>query len=433
MPSFLENLRLKNLFGLPEGGMVGENPYQYRTPPFVGESRGGMFGNTPPKNPFEGLFGDGMEMQSPAPVGGPPTMETPQGPMGPAGGGMNDIASRMKQIYSPETEATGRYNELIEGMPQRNKPGMLRKIASIAAGTLGGPEMFDMAMYGNYNNKMKDWKEQLDPAYKAATLERSSNVNERTLAMQTISAQLREDAQKAKEENDIRRAGIAQQRADVYEFKAKHPNLDIDFSGPEVIAIDPISGKRAPITDLDGKPVQTGNMSEADKLAFQRETTMKGITARGEESRTTQEEGHEQDMDEILARGEQARTTKSTPSGSVTGKDELPTQTRVRQFNAARELLNTRPELRQFIKLGNPGSNDFQITPPSEHRLWGHQGPTKEQYEEIQAAIYSGAMSRQAPKTEPIYKTQRNTRTGATRRVMSTDGGKTWKPAPAGK
>lgn len=427
MPSFLENLRLKNIFGIPEGGMVGDNPYQYRTPPFVPEG-GGMFGK--PKNPFAGIFGDGME-QSPvaAPMGSPMGGDMEVGPT--TGGGMNDIASRMRQIYSPETEATDRYNQLIDSMPQRNKPGMLRKIASIAAGTLAGPEAFDMSMYGNYNNQMKDWSAKLDPAYKAATLERSSNVNERTLAMQTISAQLREDAQRAKEANDIRRASIAQQRADVYEFKAKHPNLDIDFSGPEVIAIDPLTGKRAPITDLDGKPVQTGNMSEADKLAFQRETTMKGIAARGSEARTTQEEGHEQDMDEILARGEQARTTKSTPSGSGTGKDELPTQTRVRQFNAARELANSRPDLKPFIKIGTPGSNDFAVTPPGEN-FFGPTGPTKEQFEEINQAIYGGALSRSSGaggggKQQPIRKTQRNRNTGETRTLESTDGGKTWK------
>lgn len=446
MPNFLENLRLKNIFGLPEGGMVGDNPYQYRTPPFVTE--GGGFG-MPKRNPFEGLFGDGMEMQSPnmAPAASPMMGEQTPSPMGPVGGAMGDIASRMKEIYTPETGATDRFNRMIEERPERNNPGMLRRIASIAAGILAGPEAFDMSMYGNYNNKMRDWKEGLDPAYKAATLERQSNVNERTLAMQTISAQLREDAQKAKEMNDTRRADISQQRADVYEFKAKNPNLRIDFSGPEVIAIDPQTGQRAPITDLDGKPIQTGNMSEADKLAFQRETTMSGIAARGDEARTTQKEGHEQDMDEILARGKEARTTKSTPSGSATGKDELPTQTRVRQFNAARELYNSNPELRPFIRLGNPGSNDFQITPPSEHRLWGKQGPSDEQYKQINAAIYEGALTRQAtppPKdttTPPrgrgagpagqqpqvLTKTQTNSRTGAKRTLVSTDGGKTWK------
>jgi hypothetical protein len=407
MPNFLENLRLKNLFGLPEGGMVGENPYKYRTPPFVPEGKG--------------LFGGGMEMQ--APMGGDIDIQTPPGPVG---GGMNDIASRMSKMYTPESEATDRFNQLIEGMPQRNKPGMLRKIASIAAGTLGGPEAFDRSMYGNYNNKMKDWKEQLDPAYKSATLERQSNVNERTLAMQTISAELREQAQQHKEANDTKRAEIAQQRADVYEYKAKNPNLQFNFTGPTVKVSDPQTGK---VADTG---IPTGNISDADKLALQQGQALERISATGEERRTTQAEGHEQDMDEIIARGEQARRTRATPSGG-TGKDELPTQTRVRQFNAARELANTRPELKKFIKLGSPGSNDFTVTPPGQG-FFGPTGPTKEQYEEIQGAIYSGAMSKQTGRgAQTIYKTQRNTRTGATRRVMSTDGGKTWKPAPAGK
>jgi len=273
---------------------------------------------------------------------------------------------------------------------------------------------------------MRDWKEQLDPAYKSATLERQSNVNERTLAMQTISAELREQAQQHKEANDTKRAEIAQQRADVYEYKAKNPNLQFNFTGPTVKVSDPQTGK---VADTG---IPTGNLSDADKLALQQGQALERISATGEERRTTQAEGHEQDMDEIIARGEQARRTRATPSGG-TGKDELPTQTRVRQFNAARELANTRPELKKFIKLGSPGSNDFTITPPGQG-FFGPTGPTKEQYEEIQGAVYSGAMSKQTGRgVQTIYKTQRNTRTGATRRVMSTDGGKTWKPAPAGK
>jgi len=418
MPNFLEALRLKNIFGLPEGGMVGNDL----------PSQGGITGRMPipddpfgarKPSPFEGIFGDGMEMQS-------PNMD--RGPVSPApmGDGMSDIASRMTKMYTPETQATDRFNRMIDEAPVRNKPGMLRKIASIVAGTVGGPEMFDMSMYGNFNREMEDWKAKTGPAQQAATLERQSNVNERTLAYQTIAAELREQAQQAKEANDSKRTQIAQQRADVYEYRAKNPNMKFDFSGPTVKVADPTTGK---IADTG---IPTGNLSDADKLALGQEQALKRISATGAERRTTQEEGHEQELTEIEARGEEARSTRRTPSGAGTGKDELPTQTRVRQFNAARELLNTDPELKQFIKLGSPGSNDFTITPPGESRMWGHTGPTTEQYEKINAAIYGGAMTRNAP-AEPIYKTQRNTATGATRRVMSTDGGKTWKPTPAGK
>lgn len=427
MPSFLENLRMRNLFRLPEGEMVGDSPYMHNTTIFDG----GGFGDMSNPRPTS-IFGGGI--QPPQPMD-----EIPR----PNAGG-DDIVSRMREIYTPETRATDRFNQLLDERPERNKPGMLRKIASIAAAGLSGrPENVDKLMFAPYHRKMADWESQIEPSYKAATIERQSNVNERTVAMQTISAQLREDAQRAKEMNDTRRADIAQQRADVYEYKARNPNLRIDFSGPEVIAIDPQTGQRAPITDTNGKPVLTGNMSEADKLAFQRETTMKSIGARGAESRRTQEEGHEQELEEIEARGSEARRTRQTPTAASTAsgnKPELPTQTRVRQFNAARELYNSRPELRPFIKLGKPGSNDFEIVPPGKG-FFGATGPNPQQYEEITGKVYQGAMSRQAGsrgagpgpgKTEPIYKTQRNTSTGATRRVMSTDGGKTWKPAPAG-
>src|SRR5687767_4989810 len=117
MPSWLENLRLRNLFGQPE--MIGNDL----------PSQGGITGTLPPppdmfgensKNPFEGIFSQ------------PPVTAPAQEPViAPTGGGMSDIASRMSQIYSPETMATDRYNTLVDEMPQRNNPGMLRKIASV--------------------------------------------------------------------------------------------------------------------------------------------------------------------------------------------------------------------------------------------------------------------------------------------------------------
>jgi len=454
MPSFLENLRLKNIFNLPPGEMVGNDL----------PSQGGIMGGIPPprdmfsrfKSPFEGIFGSGMNEDM------APTNNSSM-----RGGGLNDIASRMQQMYTPETEATNRFNQLIEEYPERNKPGMLRKIASVIAGTVGGPEMFDMSMYGNYNRKVADWKNKITPAQQAANLERQGNVNERTLAYQTISAQLREEAQQAKEENDERRANIAQQRANVYEFRARNPNVKFDFSGPTVKATNPATG------EVKDTGISTGAMTELDKLEFQRETTMKAIGERGDEARKT--EGERQTGRESLAEtrgwkiynvpdgkgGQKAVKINevtgevkelNTPIGKVstasggTGGEELPTQTRIRQFNAARELASSRPEFKDFIRIGSPGANDFTVTPPGTG-FFGPTGPTKEQYDEIVNAIYGGALGRQlntdtntnAPPArargaaQVMKRTVRNKNTGVTKTQISTDGGKTWKDEVVGK
>lgn len=418
--NFLESLRLKNLFG-PDNmvGMGNDLPQQ-----------GGIMGNigagasadpfAPKSSPFEGIFGNenpATRAVGPTALGG--------GPQAPSSNGLDDIATRMNSMYTPETKASDRYNNMIDTMPVRNKPGMLRKIASVAAGIGGGPEMFDMAMYGNYNNEMKDWKEKAGPAREAATLERQSNVNERTLAYQTIASQLREDAIKAKETNDERRISIAQQRADVYSFKAQNPDMKFDFTGPTIKVINPRNG------EIKDSGWSTGNMSDADKMALGHSDRLSEIAARGDEARLTQDEGHEDTLDEIAARGDEARTTRATPSGATGAKGELPTQTRVRQFNAARELANTRPDLKPFIKVGNPGSSDFTITPPSVSKIWGRQGPTMEQYAEIQKMVYGAGGGKSATNQGPGIVTKKRTVkskvTGETKTQTSRDGGVTWK------
>jgi hypothetical protein len=114
--------------------------------------------------------------------------------------------------------------------------------------------------------------------------------------------------------------------------------------------------------------------------------------------------------------------------------------------------------LSRWIKFGNPGTNDFIITPPNPN-AWTEtgRGPTPEQYAEISRAVYgdasgappfqetnvpppvntgrmtgagprgSGAPT-QAPRGQEMSKTQRNNRTGETRIVYSYDGGQTWTP-----
>lgn len=68
-------------------------------------------------------------------------------------------------------------------------------------------------------------------------------------------------------------------------------------------------------------------------------------------------------------------------------KPELPSQTKTRQENTVRELINTRPELSKFIKMENDGS--FSIVPSGGKDFWGNAtGPTKDQFDEVNRLIY---------------------------------------------
>jgi len=406
MPNFLEALRLRNIFNpMPIGNDL--------------PSQGGITGNLPTggfadifkgKNPFETIdFGVGdvdFSQPTPSPVTQTPTVTSPA----------DRIRQRMMELYTPKTEATDRFNELVRNYPKYEKPGFLRTIA--AALTAFGPGGHNLGMQvANFHNerRLREWKDLIGPAQQAANLERQENVNERMLAYQTISQELRAEADAERARNNERNAQIRQQRADVYEFKAHNPNFRLDFSGPTVKVANPITG------EVRDTGMETGALSDADKMILQQENELERIGARTRGQ--IEVEGVRQTGRERLAEtrgwkiynipdgqgGQKAvkineitgevRDLEMGPANTPTGpvsrpsssggrSDESPTQTRVRQFNAARELANTRPDLAQFIKLGRPGSNDFEIVPPSTNFFGRPSGPTPEQYREMIEAIY---------------------------------------------
>ena len=85
--------------------------------------------------------------------------------------------------YTPETEARDRFNRVLGEIPDRPNPGMLRRIIAGVAGAFDENLGEDIA-YGDYTRKVADWKLKAEPALKAAELERASNINERSYAIQ---------------------------------------------------------------------------------------------------------------------------------------------------------------------------------------------------------------------------------------------------------
>jgi hypothetical protein len=232
----------------------------------------------------------------------------------------------------------------------------------------------------------------------------------------------RRDTAKNKQAEESNR--IRADRAEVYRFKTMNPALKFDFSGPTVKVANPASGQ---ITDTG---ISTGSMTDADKMALSQEHALERIGATGEEARKTEGVRQEGRIEAIGARGEESRRTKGTPSATLTNKGETPTQTKVRQYNAAREFAARNPTLAKFIKFGK--SNEFTISPPSKGGFFSSAGPTVDQHAAITKAIFgdalpisqperTGATPAETPKVIKQYSPSRN----QTR--ISKDGGKTWK------
>ena len=399
MPTLQEMLRLQNMFGAPMGNMIPPTgPSNLSTPPIM----------DPAKDPYANISFGPTDMTK------QPTDNSNTSISG-VNGNEDDSSfttRRMQEIYQPHTENIGRLNDMIDTYPQRKnyEPSIMRRIgAALTMFGQGGPDMAKNVMDAPFNNALADWKNKVQPIEQAANLERYQNTNERTAAYQTVANELRQRAQDLKAKNDEANAKIREHRASVYEYKSTHPGMKLIFTkGGNVQAFDPASGKT-----LD-TGIPTGSMTEMDKLNLQEEQRQADIESRGNESRKTEGIKEENRQSDIASRGVESRRTKEVvPGGSKGGvnKPETPTQTRVRQFNAARELLNSRPDLRPFIKLGSPSNNDFTVTPPGESRIWGHTGPTAEQYKQIQDKIYGATApipaSSHGPTNTPVAPTGR--------------------------
>jgi hypothetical protein len=164
------------------------------------------------------------------------------------------------------------------------------------------------------------------------------------------------------------------------EWKAKNPQGKIVYEpGGNIHLINPITGET---TDTG---IESGKMSDRDKMELAGSQKLDQIGAKGSETRKNIGVRGAVAMQEIGAKGEEARKTKGTPGAQNT----LPTQTRVDQFNKAQEVFNTDPELKQFIKL-NPDKT-FEIEPPSTGFFGNATGPSLEQFSRIKAKIYGSS------------------------------------------
>ncbi len=271
MPDLMSFLRLKNLFGQPQVG--NDLPSQ--------GGYGGNLDNTPdfsqlfaPKvDPYNNItIGPGMDRATPATNMSIPNNLTSSPEY--------DPGRRMKELYSPETTEIDRFNELSNNYPDREKykPSMLRRIgAGLVAGFgRGGAAQGLSFKNAPFNEALLDWKTQMGPAQQAASLERQNNINERTTATQTISQEL-------KQRDEDKKSKIANDKLELQRLKDAQGNFKFDYSGPKVMISDPKTGKVFK-TDID-----TGSLSEIDKLEKQQANAMALVDNRGQEARQTNE------------------------------------------------------------------------------------------------------------------------------------------------
>lgn len=367
--NILQSLRLQNIFG-PENAIGGQ-------------------AESPPMNPA--LF------QTPT-AAGPPPMET--------------------GLYQPEAEYMNRVGEMVRQLPTRDKPGFLRTLlGGIAAVGLENPEFGYRVANAPYYKGLEEWKAKFGPYEELAKMEQTRNVNERQLMLGILADQIRqqradtyERSVATREEESRARTDLARKKIELMDFKSKNPNLTFKTGEDGYIyGLHPQTGKAI------RTEVKSGDLNDIDRMNLGLDMALTKIGAAGEEARETAR------VREDLARGrveagkwtivnitdEETGKQKSVRLNTVTGEtqpisgkvtrpgvertggvegEESATQTKVKQYNRAREALNTHPEWNKFITLGAPGTNDFKVKPPARGFL--SSGPTPEIHKAINEFIY---------------------------------------------
>jgi len=231
---------------------------------------------------FQNLFGID-------PSQGMPNIQAPQQPMGPEH--MNPL-----EAYKPDTQAQEMLYRMLGEMPQRQEPGILRKIAGSLINMGGDPNATEDALYGPYRRQMTDWQTKWKPTLDVANQERASNVNLRqiaTSAATNAAAQRRLDIQAGESERKAKEGqqniAIREKRAATYDWKARNPNhtVKIDSEG-RLIGVNPQTNESQFITGPDGQPVRSNELSDEDKINLQLGASLKRIAATGAEARKTE-------------------------------------------------------------------------------------------------------------------------------------------------
>lgn len=219
---------------------------------------------------------------------------------------------------------------------------------------------------------------------------------------------------------------VSQQRANVYEWKAKNPNKRIIANrGGNLIAVDPITGKSEEVKDARGQSISSGTLSESDKIELNQTNSLERIGETGNQTRQTmdmrfEKQGEQNDVQNTARLVEIAERNKNTGARDLLQNAQRmkeieqrnadfnaravkpPTETKQRVLNKVNEFKAREPELGKWVTLDEDGNIEVTAV-ASPGKYWGtNEGPTAEEREKIVNSLYNGtnAAPKTAPKTE---------------------------------
>lgn len=192
----------------------------------------------------------------------------------------DEMMAEVDRRYKPRTQAQEGFSQLLGAYPQRNKPGLARKLTAVGAGIGAGRrrqdpfETQERVLYAPYMRDVEDWKHKVQPSYQAAQLENIANANERQLAGNILTNQRQQAATESRERIAAETNRIREIRAEAYDIaqRAKAAGWKIITTGPRIIAVN---------TDGERRDLGPNDLSERQRIILEGEWDEIAAEARG--------------------------------------------------------------------------------------------------------------------------------------------------------
>lgn len=274
---------------------------------------------------------------------------------------------QMNDPFIPKHDAQDRFRELITNFPERNKPGILRKIAAGISAFGTDPNAPDKIMYAPYYRELNDWKTKMEPLGDLARIENQENTQNRLLKQSQDLDNYREGVLGIREAEAERRRIKDEGELDI---KRKRLELDQELA----------NGGRA-ISDRDGnmfivtkkgevKDIDKTSLSFADRMRLQAEGRMTIVNDQQEAARELARLKGDIDAENARLRGE---IQKDVNAAKPTKADQLtPNEIRQEKLNRVAEYVRDHPEVADRIEQDDLGN--IKMSPKSVH-FWQSPDP----------------------------------------------------------
>jgi hypothetical protein len=397
-------------------GMTREPSYPYNDPGFTRTS------------PFDqSRFGPNI------PVGQPPRIGQNNTP--------DDIQATIdaiNKVYTPETRASNRFNDLLDRFPEREEPSFARRLVAAGVGLgnrsrgiPGGIGEQEKVLYAPHIRDLADFGARVGPFGQATQFENAANANERALAQNVVTSitagnkqaeqsRIADERNRTNQERIMSNERIQQQRIQLDNLVRTGTVDKVINDGKDIIIV--YKDGRTVNTGMDGKAVTTLELA-----ALNNNAKLAQIGEKGNQDRQT--EGTKQEGRVVI---------QNMPSRSSMDVD-TPNEAATRRKNAIQTVWDKYPEYHKYIDLEN-----YQIKdPPKAGWISGVSAKEKENYDKMKNEInklISGNSSRVGTNTnkpgdnlggvmagggvKPRY--QQDPDTGEIR--VSHDGGRNWQP-----